>query len=43
VVSWAADYHACKTKHAYLSGWVAGKVAKPEPVPEPKKKRWWVF
>jgi len=26
MVDWAADYHACKTKHAYLAGWVSGQL-----------------
>ncbi len=30
-ISWAEDYHACKTKHAYLAGWVEGQRKITEP------------
>jgi len=29
VIGWAEDYHTCKTRHAYLAGWIAGQISKP--------------
>jgi erythromycin esterase-like protein len=44
IISWAQDYHICKTKHAYLSGWVAGQVnVAKQTVAPTKKKRWFGF
>lgn len=43
MISWAEDYHACKTKHAYLSRWIAGQVNAPKLADEPLKRNWLGF